>query len=215
MAEDQDNNSVAYLMALKRSSPAATGAAPERNPDTAVLVNARAAPAAFAEPKHYGGSEKRRSTRYKCVGSAEISQESTGVRIWATFQDVSVHGCYVEASSNYPVGTALGIKLQMNAIQVTARGVVRVTYPSLGMGIAFREMSAENRTRLEELIRSIPRSTVATTAPGLVSGLQEPVPIMYDPEAALRGLVDFFETQQTLPRAQFLRILRSSQTPRR
>ena len=215
MAEDQDNSSVAYLMALKRSAiaPAATGAAPARDPGA--FQPANGAQTTPAEPQQYSAAEKRRSIRYKCDGSAEISQEGIDVRTWATFQDVSMHGCYVEAASNYPVGTVLNIKLQMKDIQVCARGIVRVSYPSLGMGIAFTEMSEDHRARLSELLRNISRSTEGMITPVLVSGPKEPVPVISDPGAALRGLVDFFETQLTLPRAQFLRILRNSQVPRR
>jgi hypothetical protein len=56
---------------------------------------------------------------------------------WETFTDISLHGCYVEAQATYPVGTVLQIKLEANGVKVEITGNVRVSYPYLGMGIAF------------------------------------------------------------------------------
>jgi hypothetical protein len=64
------------------------------------------APAADSGER-FQGEEKRRSPRFKCEGGAELRAESGDVRIWAAFQDVSLHGCYVEAQATYPVGTIL------------------------------------------------------------------------------------------------------------
>ena len=66
---------------------------------------ARTLPAGgFGTNEHYLGAEKRRSTRYKCEGSAEIQEDGREVRTWATFSDISLDGCYVEAQATYPVG---------------------------------------------------------------------------------------------------------------
>ena len=95
---------------------------------------------------------KAASPRYKCEGSAEIQEDGREVRTWATFSDVSLHGCYVEAQATYPVGTTLHLKLEANGIRVECQASVRVTYPYLAMGISFGEMSDENRRALKELI---------------------------------------------------------------
>ena len=49
----------------------------------------------------------------KCEGSAEVREDGCDVRTWATFTDVSVHGCYVEAQATYPAGTILHLKLEV------------------------------------------------------------------------------------------------------
>src|SRR5882672_12294888 len=133
----ESNESVSYLVALKQSTSGGAAAAPARS---------------VGSPGHVStGLEKRRSPRYKCEGSAELRQEASDVRTWATFTDVSMHGCYVEAASTYPVGTVVHVKLEANTFQVQATGKVRVTYPSLGMGIAFTDVSEIDRARLKEL----------------------------------------------------------------
>src|SRR5215467_5875683 len=114
---------ISYLSALKRFPAGAT-----------TTPTACAGPTANngdrQEPK---SAEKRRSPRYKCEGSAEMRQEGATVHTWATFTDVSMHGCYVEATATYPVGTVLEMKLSANGFEVLVRGKVRVSYPCLGM----------------------------------------------------------------------------------
>ena len=118
----------------------------------------------------FKGVEKRRSHRYNCEGNAELREERRDVRTWATFQDVSLHGCYMEVQATYRVGTILQMKLDANGVQVETKGVVRVNYPYLGMGIAFREMSEPSVARLRELLSKISRRTVGTP-PGMSSSL--------------------------------------------
>lgn len=167
--EQEANEGVAYLRALKQSAApvAATAAAPAR--ETALEEPApRGAVADSGE--RFQGAEKRRSPRYKCEGSAELREDGGEVRTWATFSDVSLHGCYVEAQATYPVGTILHMKLELNGFRVETMGNVRVNYPYLGMGIAFADMSTENAARLRELLGAISRPTVVM-GPGMASSL--------------------------------------------
>jgi hypothetical protein len=157
------NDRTAYLQALKQpdtfssDAPAASGTEPSSDPATA---NSGAAP----QPNCV---EKRRSPRYKCEGSAEMTEADGDARSWASFKDISMHGCYVEATSTYPVSTSLVLKLAANGFQVSARGTVKVNYPYLGMGIAFTEMSLDDRARLRSLLQSIARPSVIM-GPGLL-----------------------------------------------
>ena len=110
------------------------------------------------DSSQFKGSEKRRSPRYQCEGSVQIREEGCDVHTWASFTDISLHGCYVEAQATYPVGTILHMKLDANGERVETKGSVRVSYPYLGMGIAFTEMSDRNRLRLRALLATISRS---------------------------------------------------------
>ena len=67
--------------------------------------------------------------------------EGCDVRTWATFTDISLYGCYIEAQATFPAGTVLNLKLEANGIRVETRGNVRVNYPYLGMGVAFVGMT--------------------------------------------------------------------------
>jgi hypothetical protein len=214
MAE-QVNDGVAYLMALKRSAaPSAEPPSAERS-TSGKEVPSGSVGTVNAQPQ-FSGAERRRSPRYKCEGGAELREEGCDVRTWAAFTDISLHGCYVEAQATYPAGTILQMKLEANGFKVETKGDVRVNYPYLGMGIAFIEMSEENRARLRELVGSIARPCVIM-GPGVASALPataplEAVPLISNPEAAIQTLVEFFENRQMMMREDFLKTLRTSQS---
>ncbi len=156
MAHEIDEG-VAYLRSLKQSSPlSAAAAAPARYSSTA----------GGDAGDQFKGAEKRRSPRYKCEGSAELREEGCDVRTWATFSDISLHGCYVEAQATYPANTQLHMKLDANGVRVETKGSVRVSYPYLGMGIAFADMSEENVARLRTLLATVSRTIIVRTRHG-------------------------------------------------
>lgn len=84
-----------------------------------------------------------------------MRQDGSDLRTWATFTDINLNGCYVGAAASYPVGTRLQVKLEAKGVKVEAQGIVRISYPHLGMGIAFTEIFADDRSRLLELLRSV------------------------------------------------------------
>ncbi len=210
----QIDEGVAYLLALKQSGPGAS-AVPVRasEPDRPVAP----ALAAEAQREQFRGAEKRRSARYKCEGSADIREEGCDVRTWATFSDISLHGCYVEAQATYPAGTVLHMKMEANGVRFETKGTVRVTYPYLGMGIAFSDMPEDAIVQLKLLLAKVSRPCLVM-GPGIASSLPatdplKSVPLITNPEAAVAALIGFFESRQILMRDDFLRILRKSQGP--
>ena len=197
--QEETNEGIAYLKALKDSTVPATAA------------GAGAAPAPEPIPaERFQGAEKRRSPRHRCAGSVELRDESFDVRTWATFTDISLHGCYVEAQATYPVGTVVRMKLEVNGVRLETKGEVRVNYPYLGMGIAFLEMSEENRERLKDVLGTLSRSTVLIGSPiDLASEQrQNATDAISDPFAVVRALIEYFEHRQILMRDDFLKIVR-------
>ncbi|HEY4905361.1 MAG TPA: PilZ domain-containing protein [Candidatus Sulfotelmatobacter sp.] len=201
MQEEHQGSS--YLAALKRSAGGgASAAAPARIPVAATT------PASGSKPS---GADKRRSPRYRCDGSAEIREEGSDVRTWAACTDISLHGCYVEASTVYPVDTVLLIKIDAQNLRIQATGSVRVTYPHLGMGVAFMHMAEQDRARLKEMLRSIALPSVIMGTVSSAQGHQDPMPNIPDPAAALSALIEFFDGGQMLTRTDFIRLLYKSQ----
>jgi hypothetical protein len=205
------NEGIAYLMALRQgagqSSAPAAASAQELGPSRDKL--------AAVPEEHYEGAEKRRSPRFKCEGSAELREEGCDVRTWATFTDISLHGCYVEAQATYPPGTRLQLKLEANNLRVETKGVVRVTYPYLGMGISFEDVSDEEREQLRRLLMTLSRRCMVM-GPGIASSLpadtsMKGAPLISDPAVVVQALVSFFENRQVLMRDEFLRILNTTQ----
>ncbi len=208
----ESNESISYLLALKQTTPSqAAVSAPAAKTESASAGDGHATPG-----EQFKGAEKRRSPRYRCEGSAEIREDGREVRTWATFTDISLHGCYLEAQATYPSGTVLHMKLEANGIVVESKGIVRVTYPYLGMGIAFDGISEENQALLRRLLATISRPCVVM-GPGIASSLPsistplKSVPTIANPQAAIQDLIEFFESRQMLMREDFLRILRKSQ----
>lgn len=214
MAEES-NEAVAYLRALKGpDSDHAAAAAPARKPD----VSPSPRPAEASSPAaQYKGAEKRRSQRYKCEGSVQMRELNCEVHTWASFTDISMHGCYVEAQATYPVGTELQLKLEVNGHRVESKGTVRVCYPYLGMGIAFVDLSEDNQNSLRQLLASIIRPRIVM-GPGIASTMPstaqlKDLPLITNPQAALQALFDFYRDRQMLMREDFLRVVRNSQSP--
>jgi hypothetical protein len=205
----EESNGSAYLAALKRGAGGAASAAstaPQVN-ERAMQGPASAGVAAMAKPS---GIEKRRSPRYKCEGSVEIREVGGDVRIWATCTDISMHGCYVEATTAYPVGTVLQMKIEAQNLRIQAQGNVRVAYPNLGMGVAFTQMAEEDRARLKEVLRTIGRPSVIMGMPS-AHGSPDPIPDISNHRAAVAALIEFFDTRQMLTRGEFVRLLHRSQ----
>jgi PilZ domain len=195
-----DSSGADYLRRLKRDQHPPGFPEPETRPP--------------AEPATTGGSERRQSPRYKCAGSAQFRVQGSDIRTWGTLTDISQHGCYVELMSTFPVGANVDLELELNGIRADVKGEVRVSYPCLGIGIAFREISDENRVRLLEMMRSLspvahPGTLAVSEAPSLSTSAS--LPIIVNAGAALQALADFFETRAQLTKEEFVRILRKSQ----
>ncbi|MGA9507572.1 MAG: PilZ domain-containing protein [Candidatus Sulfotelmatobacter sp.] len=218
---DEENAGAAYLAALKKSAPQAAAAAtalapivssPGQKNDVGVAGNEISSP-----------DEKRKSPRYRCQGSARLREIVTGVSTWATFTDISLHGCYVEAMATFRMGAKLGLTMEVNGFRVECNGEVRVVYPNLGMGISFTTMSDSDRERLRELLRSLSRPSVILGARPEVTAAPIPksnelslppnsaTPVT-NPGAALQAVMNFFNERHILSREEFFRILRKSQS---
>jgi hypothetical protein len=204
---EENREGVAYLLALKQSSQADVASPPVGNPDPD-------APELHGEQFH--GANKRQARRYKCEGSVEMRTEGCDVRTWATFTDISLYGCYIEAQATFPAGTVLNLKLEANGIGVETRGNVRVNYPYLGMGVAFVGMTGDDVGRLRRILASASRGCVvermdqAPTATGADAACD--TPIIAEAAAVIRELMEFFENRETLGREDFVRMLHGGQS---
>lgn len=157
-------------------------------------------------------SERRGNPRYKCEGSATFRVQGSTVRSWGTFTDLSASGCYVELKATFPVGALIDLELELNGIRAQITGEVRVSYPFLGMGVAFRNVSAENRRVLAEMIDSVRPSIRKVAAAETEKNLPATsLPIILNAGAALQALADFFEGHTLLSKEEFIRVLRKSQ----
>jgi hypothetical protein len=156
--------------------------------------------------------ERRQNARYKCEGSATFRTQGSDVRTWGTFTDLSIGGCYVELKATFPAGAIIDLELELNGVRAQLKGEVRVSYPFLGMGVAFRDMTPENHRQLQAMIDSLTPAVqkahaIETESTAHASSL----PIIVNAGAALQVLADFFDVHVQLTKEEFVRLLRKSQ----
>lgn len=177
----------------------------------------KASPATISPESIALGIERRRHPRYKCAGSVELRKEGTTVRTWGTFTDVSQSGCYVELQATFPPETRMELLLELNQTRVRVKAVVRVTYPFLGMGLAFTELSGEDRVLLGKLLECVAgMSQSGLDSPSTLGPekrkMAQGIPTIQDHRAALDAVRRHFDHAENLSRERFWSLLRTSQS---
>ena len=181
----------------------------------------RSAPAAI--PKETNPSfpgDKRNNTRYKCEGTFEFRTHGSEVRTFARVTDISFGGCYVEMTSTSAPGTKLNLLIEANGIRFQVKGTVRVTYPCLGMGIAFTDISREDRASLSELLLILSgqgRCAVQQPASSDDKDLPSEMALFgnLDASSVLNAVTKVFENKTVLSRDEFFRLIHHHDATRR
>ena len=95
---------------------------------------------------------RRKAVRYICPGGAEVTPKRSGMALWCKLADISYTGCYIETPSPLPVGTQLSAKLTVDGVTIETPAEVRTAHTTVGMGLAFGDMSDEDSQKLGQLI---------------------------------------------------------------
>ena len=98
--------------------------------------------------------DRRRAERYKLSVGLQLSDEVHGAPMQATTADIGVSGCYVETLFPAAVGARLKILLWLGPAKLLAKGIVRASYPGVGMGIEFLDLSWEETERLYRFLEA-------------------------------------------------------------
>lgn len=154
-----------------------------------------------ATPVQVYPGDQRRYPRHKCEGSVEFRTEGSTIRTWATVTDLSRSGCYVEMQATSPVDTRVDMVIEVTGLRVHAKGVIRVSYPFLGMGIAFTDIPEVDRGQLDEILVRLASGIVPCTHVKNASELD--MTRVSDARGALNAVADFFRQHHTLTREQF------------
>ena len=150
--------------------------------------------------------DRRQSPRLRCSGSVELRAQGSDVRMWGTLTDVSLHGCYVEMNSTFPVDTRVDLVLKSFGIRIHTAGTVRASYPSLGMGICFADIEPLEQLQLRQLLAALSgRSTIYAAKPAEETGQKETLRSA-DPRALVSEITGFFQDHQLLSRVEFYQI---------
>ena len=150
-----------------------------------------------------------------------FASEGTDVRTWGTFTDLSISGCYIEMTATFPVGAVVNLGLELNGLHVEVKGEVRVSYPFLGMGVAFREVSHDSQHRMQEMVRSLmpgnaPRNCHCAIESDADRSCQVSLPVIVNPAAASAGSGRLLsKNDSVLTKDDFVRLVRKSQSSAR
>lgn len=116
-------------------------------------------------------SEKRWHTRFECSGGASVRAQGSGFPVHGQAKDIARGGVYVETTTPLTVNAEVYVKMNVEGIPIESAGVVRTSYPLVGMGISFQNISPENQERLDQVIQTIRRragTPKSLTEPALV-----------------------------------------------
>ncbi len=217
---DENGDGAAYLAALKQSTkPQAAPAKPALATTTPAATQRRPSGAPASAATGSGHREKRQSPRYRCQGSVRLREIAGVAATWATVTDISMQGCYVEASASHRAGASLVLAIEISGFRVETTGEVRAAYPGLGMGISFVKMAEADRERLRQVISSLSASPVEfgsrVATPSLSTSPSDAPPsfanpAFANPSATLQAMMKFFESRHMMGREEFFRILRKS-----
>jgi len=99
---------------------------------------------------------KRRSVR-RCpfVASAEVTELGSAAQLSARTSELGVGGCYIDALNPFPKGTLVGLRILRDQGVFETKAKVVYCDPRFGMGLAFTEMTPDQRSLLEAWLAEI------------------------------------------------------------
>ncbi len=124
-------------------------------PGTSRLPRPVSPPAVLGPAPALATQNRRRDSRYVVEGGINVRQQGAVSGQWATIQDISLGGCYVETSTPLPLDAVVEASLTIGDVQFRAHGVVSKSDRLVGMGIKFTELARADRERLESLIAKL------------------------------------------------------------
>jgi hypothetical protein len=105
---------------------------------------------AFSGASAATSDERRAAARKPIIATANVVELGSGAKLRARSCDLVVQGCYVDSMNPFPAGTQVRIRLEKGKSSFEARGRVVYRLAGLGMGIAFSDVSAEDRAVLDK-----------------------------------------------------------------
>jgi hypothetical protein len=129
-----------------------------------LAVRSRAEPAPGANDSA-ARDERRKSQRFAISATAEAQELRTRTRLSGRASDLGIGGCYVDTVSPFPVGTLLTIKLVSGNRSVAANATVASAPVGMGMGLAFTEISADQKENLSAWLRELNGESSPDQAP--------------------------------------------------
>ena len=100
-------------------------------------------------------TQRRSVRRCPLVASAEVTELDSGARLSARTSELGIGGCYVDALNPFSEGTVVGLRILRDQGVFETKAKVVYCDPKFGMGLAFTEMTPEQRSLLEAWLAEI------------------------------------------------------------
>jgi hypothetical protein len=99
---------------------------------------------------------KQRSVR-RCplVATAEVTELRSGTLLAARTSELGLGGCYVDALNPFPKGTPVGLRIHRDRGVFETKAKVVYCDPRFGMGLAFTDITPDQRSILETWLTEI------------------------------------------------------------
>jgi PilZ domain. len=103
-------------------------------------------------------NERRRTSRFSCVGQAQLIRlPSDGGFVAGKIHDLSLGGCRLNLSESIDLGTRMELVIRANAASFRALGIVKGLRQKSEAGIEFVQLSSGGKDLLEDLIGELVR----------------------------------------------------------
>jgi PilZ domain len=100
-------------------------------------------------------TNQRSVRRCSLVASAEVTDLHSGTRLSARISELSVGGCYVDVLTPFPEGTLVKLRIIRDQGVFATNGKVVYSNSNFGMGVAFTDLTSDQRSILETWIAEI------------------------------------------------------------
>lgn len=98
-------------------------------------------------------TDRRATQRVQFTASADVVELSSGAKFSARTTDLGPGGCFVDTLIPFPVGSTVKIVLRRQKATFETGGSVVYSQSGLGMGIAFSELTADQRGELASWLK--------------------------------------------------------------
>jgi hypothetical protein len=84
-----------------------------------------------------------------------VTELRSGALLSARTSELGLGGCYVDALNPFPEGTLVGLRIHRDQGVFETKAKVVYCDPRFGMGLAFTEMTPDQRSLLEDWLAEI------------------------------------------------------------
>jgi hypothetical protein len=102
---------------------------------------------------------RRRSSRYTFIASAELIEEKADVRIASRVSELSRHGCYLDMMNPFPTGTMVLVKIAAGESFFEAKSKVVYSQHNMGAGVGFLQVAPDSQAVLERWLDEAEKET--------------------------------------------------------